>query len=124
MDAREKVLYHQIHPLKLATDVGTAVIATVLLWRHELVAALLVGFVPSIAATALLVRFGNLEKLKESPLGRYVARSMTRAMEAVRFAGLAVSWTGAWWHRPAMVAAGAIVILTVWARGKFWPARA
>jgi hypothetical protein len=36
MEFTERVLYHQIHPLKLLTDVSTAFIATALLWNHRL----------------------------------------------------------------------------------------
>ena len=56
MDISEKRLYHQIHPLKLATDIGVTPIFLYLAWGHEIVPALLVGFVPPI-----LVNVGNDE---------------------------------------------------------------
>jgi len=37
---REKVLYHQIHPLKLFTDWSTGLVAVWLCWRHRLAEAL------------------------------------------------------------------------------------
>jgi len=123
METREKTLYHQIHPLKLVTDFGTAFAAAFLLWRHQLLAPALVGIVPSILVSALLLRFASLDRLKDSPFGRYVARYMTRTMELVRFAGVAIFWAGAWVHRPVVMAAGFLLILAVWARGKVWPAR-
>jgi hypothetical protein len=43
MDLSERVLYHQVHPLKLATDWLTAAIGAALLWNHHAVSALVVG---------------------------------------------------------------------------------
>jgi hypothetical protein len=121
MEMREKTLYHQIHPLKLVTDFGTAFVAAFLLWRHRLLAAALVGLVPSVLVSTLLLRFAPLDRLKESPFGRYVARYMTRTMELVRFAGVAIFWGGAWVHRPIVMAVGFLLIVAVWSRGKLWP---
>jgi hypothetical protein len=44
MDFQEKVLYHQIHPLKLATDIGVTPLALYFLWEHRVLPAVLVGF--------------------------------------------------------------------------------
>jgi hypothetical protein len=35
MNLKEKCLYHQIHPLKLFTDIGAAFGSLYLLWRHR-----------------------------------------------------------------------------------------
>src|SRR5262249_19787685 len=48
MDFREKMLYHQIHPLKLATDIGVTPVFLFFLWRHQVVPALIIGFVPPV----------------------------------------------------------------------------
>jgi hypothetical protein len=40
MKLKEKNLFHQVHPIKLATDIGAAVISLYFFWKHELV----VGF--------------------------------------------------------------------------------
>ena len=98
MDLRDKALYHQIHQLKLSTDISTAMGAAVLLWRHHLVWALLAGFIPSILASACVIRVANPEPYRRSRAGRYVARHMTRGRELARFIGLALFWAGAW-HR-------------------------
>jgi hypothetical protein len=50
LTAGERALYHQVHPLKLATDITTAIASLVLLSRHALWEALTVMFGPSIAA--------------------------------------------------------------------------
>jgi len=117
MDRAERLLYHQIHPLKLFTDVATAIAAAALLWRHELGAALVVGFVPSIAVSAALIRSANLERYRDSAFGRYVARFMTRRVELARLVGLVPLWGGAWLRRPGIIFGGAVWILTCWLIG-------
>jgi hypothetical protein len=117
MELRERVLYHQIHPIKLLTDVGTATLAAVLFWHHALGAALVVGFVPSIAVSYSLIRWANLEPYRNSAFGRYVRRFMTRRVEAARFAGLIPLWGGAWTHRAAVVGVGALWIVGCWLWG-------
>ena len=117
MKLEEKVLYHQIHPAKLLTDISTALLSLVLLWKHRVAAALLVMFVPSICVSFALIRFVDLERYKRSRFGRYVRRSMTRSMEALRFAGMAVMALGAWFHRTWMIPLGLLVVLAGWLRG-------
>ena len=117
MNRQERLLYHQIHPLKLATDVVTAAIATALLWQHRLAFALAVGFVPSIVASAVLVQWGNLERYERSAFGRYVRRFMTRRVELARLAGLLPLWGGAWLRRAPLIAVGILWILGCWLWG-------
>jgi hypothetical protein len=113
----DKALYHQIHPAKLLTDWATALMAAYLLWQHALVAALLIGFIPSVIASALVITFADLERLKASGFGRYIGRYMTPAMQVVRSAGAAVFWVAAWSHSPWIMALGLAAILLAWARG-------
>jgi hypothetical protein len=54
---KEKVLFHQIHPAKLATDVGAVVISLYFLWQHDLVIGLLTHFTPPPIASAAVIRF-------------------------------------------------------------------
>ncbi|HKW12682.1 MAG TPA: hypothetical protein VJO33_20005 [Gemmatimonadaceae bacterium] len=117
MDFAERVLYHQIHPVKLLTDVAAAGIAAALLWQHRLGAALAVGFVPSILVSAALLRWANLESYRDSAFGRYVARFMTRRVEAARLLGLLPLWGGAWWRCPAVIGAGVLWIVGCWLWG-------
>jgi hypothetical protein len=117
MTLSERVLYHQIHPLKLFTDVSTAAIASYLLWEHRLGLALLVGFVPSIVVSAVLIRWADLEPYRRSAFGRYVGRFMTRRVEIARLAGLIPLWAGSWVHRPALIAVGVVWIIGCWLWG-------
>ena len=61
----EKVLYHQIHPVKLTVDIGLTPVALYFFWIHWLLLALVVSLVPSIVASALIVRFVDLTKYAE-----------------------------------------------------------
>jgi hypothetical protein len=65
MDFRGKKLYHPIHPLKLATDIGVTPIFLFFLWHHQIVPALLVGFVPPVlVSAAMMIWPPDLERLK------------------------------------------------------------
>ena len=121
MTREEKILYHQIHPLKLLTDCIAGFAALFLLWRHRLRAALLVTFVPPILASALIIRYVDLEPYKRSPFGRYVRLYMTREMEGVRFAGYLIMMLGAWHRGPRLISLGLLVILFGWFRGMLFP---
>jgi hypothetical protein len=46
MDSGERVPCHQIHPAKLATNIGASLVSTDRMWRGWLVAAKLAAFVP------------------------------------------------------------------------------
>jgi len=118
LSAQEKELYQQIHPAKLATDIGVFPLSTYLIWIHQLILGVLTGFIPAIIASAIVVRYVNLERYASSPLGRYVAKYMTRTMEALRFVGLFVSWGGAWYHVWWIIGVGILVVILAWLRGK------
>jgi hypothetical protein len=117
MTRREKYLYHQVHPLKLLADWGAGLGSLYPLWRHELAWGLAVMLAPPIVASWLLLRFADLEPCKRSAFGRYVARHMTRVMEAVRLAGMAGMAVGAWNRSPAAIASGLVVIILAWCWG-------
>jgi hypothetical protein len=117
MNRAERVLYHQIHPAKLATDILTAIAAAWLFWQHRPWIALTVGFVPSILMTAALLRWANLEPYRRSRFGQYVAAFMTRRVEAARLAGLVPLWGGAWLREPIAIVTGAAWIVGCWLWG-------
>ncbi len=56
-DPREKILYHQIHPLKFLTGWSAGFAAFLLFWRHRVRAALLLISVPPILASVLIIRY-------------------------------------------------------------------
>ena len=114
LDRRDKLLYHQIHPLKLATDITGGAVSTWLMWRHELALAMLIGWLPSIALTLAMLRWMDFERQRDSALGRYVAFHMTRTAGAVRFAGQGVAWLGAWLHAAWWIPAGAAIVVAGW----------
>jgi hypothetical protein len=124
MTGKEKVLYHQIHPLKLATDGSMALISLPLLWQRRLRAALLLQSVPPVLMSAALLAWADLEPQRQSALGRYIAQYMSPGMQALRFAGNAVMAVGAWQRRPHLVLAGLLLVLFGWLRGVFFPRRA
>ena len=117
MSSADRLLYHQIHPLKLLTDVSTAAAACYLLWEHRPAAAFLVGFLPSIVVSLFLVCWADLERYRRSVFGRYVGQFMTRRVEAARFAGLIPLWGGAWTRSIGLIVVGAAWIIGCWLWG-------
>ena len=117
----EKLLYHQIHPAKLLTDVATSFASSWLLWTAHWVTAAVVAFVPSIVVSALLLWRVDLEPLRRTPFGRYVATFMTRKVEAIRLGGQAVMWIGAGTHIPWLLPLGFMIVVFGWLGGLWIP---
>ena len=118
MNLKEKYLYDQIHPLKLFTDIGAAFGSLYLLWRHQLVFAFVAMLAPPLLVSLLLMRYADLERYRQSTFGKYIARSMSHAMEAVRLTGMAVTALGAWNQSLWIIVAGCATVLFGWLRGK------
>jgi hypothetical protein len=123
MTSQERLLYHQIHPLKLATDWSTAFVALYPTWHHAPLPAAVIAILPSVVVTLALIRFADLEWLKASAFGAYLRRHMTRTVEGVRFAGFGVMLVAAWQHRAWAIALGVAIILLAWAHGLWRPDR-
>jgi hypothetical protein len=113
----DRTRFHQLHPAKLAVDWGTAAIAGALLWRHDWVAAVAMGFAPSILTTAVFLsgRFDDaLGKIRNRRGARSIAQGLSPAVNAIRFGSLAVAWVGCWLRRPWWIPAGALVVVFGW----------
>jgi hypothetical protein len=123
MTLREKALYHQIHPAKLATDILSEPVSLYLLWRHDLVLGLAAHFLPPILASFLVMTLADLAPIKRSPLGRYIDRHMTRPVEAARLVGDLVMVAGAWLRQPWLIGLGLAVVAGAWLSGRFVGAR-
>jgi hypothetical protein len=120
MTPQEKMLYHQIHPLKLATDISVEFVSCYFFWKHKLLAGLLV-LLPSGMASTLLMRLADLEKYKQSAFGRYIRTYMTPSVVAVRILGTVITHIGAWYRKPALILLGWLIVLLGWLRGIILP---
>ncbi|HKW78182.1 MAG TPA: hypothetical protein VJQ09_03720 [Candidatus Limnocylindria bacterium] len=118
MTRAERVLYHQVHPLKLAADIGSTLVAIPLLWDGELLLGLAIALGIPVAASAVVLATADLERIATSPLGAYLRRYMTPAVQALRLAmGLLVLY-GAWVHSVAVIVVAIIVIVLAWTYGR------
>jgi hypothetical protein len=121
---KELKLYHQIHPIKLGTDIASAIAFLFLLWRHRIAPALVAGFLPPIIVSGVMMIWPpNVENVKNSPLGKYVSKYMTPTIEVVRLLTLAPMAWGAWIHHIWLILLGFVVLLFAWCNGLFWPHR-
>ena len=118
----ETKLYHQIHPVKLTTDIAAAIAFLFFLWHHRVGPASFAGFVPPlIVSAAMMIWPPDLERLKNSPLGKYISEYMTPTIEAVRLLALVPMAWGAWIHDSRLVALGLVMLLLAWCNGLIWP---
>ena len=65
----ERILYHQIHPLKVVTDVSAALMALVLFWHHRLLAGVVVSTVLPAVSSAFLISYADLTPYQHSAAG-------------------------------------------------------
>ncbi len=117
MTLQEKFLYHQLHPWKLAADIGCEPVSLYFFWQHNLLLGLVTHFLPPIVGSLLVIRCCQLEWLKNSRAGAYLKRHMTRTVEGVRLAGDLLMVLGAWFHQPAGIALGLAIAIAAWGSG-------
>ncbi len=97
MNFQERKLYHQLHPVKLATDTAATFPFLYLLWHHHILWALCCGFLPPVLISAIMMKWPpDLEKIGASRAGRYLRTYMTPTVEAVRLLTLVPMAYGAW----------------------------
>jgi hypothetical protein len=123
MTPQEKALYHQIHPLKLFTDIIAEVLSLYLFWKRRLIAGFFVMLVPPIIVSTLLINWADLEAYKQSAFGRYTRVYMTPMVVAARLLGTVVTHIGAWYRKPVLIPLGLVIVLLAWLRGILWPKR-
>jgi hypothetical protein len=114
---QEKILFHQVHPAKLATDIAAATISLYFLWQQQLVIGLLTHFAPPPIGSAAVIRFVDLEPYKRTRLGAYLARYMNPTAQAMRLAGDLITVVAAWYQSAAGIAFGLAIILAAWTYG-------
>jgi hypothetical protein len=118
MTFKEKRLYHQIHPVKLFTDVITAFVSTYLCWMHTLYTAIVVAVVPSVIASYVLIETVNLDRYASSAFGRYMKKYMdTRLIDVLRLSGFMTMVFGGWYHHFSLIVLGFAGIAACWTRG-------
>jgi len=120
---REKSLYHQIHPLKLLTDISAEVLSLYLFWKRKLLAGVIVLLVPPIIVSTLIIKWVDLEVYKQSAFGRYIRTYMTPPVVAVRLLGTVATHIGAWYRKPILIPLGLVIVLLAWLRGITLPKR-
>jgi hypothetical protein len=120
MQLDEKVLVHQVHPAKVAADVTASVVSNVLLWRGRPKVGLAVRVVLPMAGSGIVLAVADLEALAQAKRGQYVLAHMPASAQAVRLAGDALMGLGAHRRSVALLALGAVVIVTGWSHA-VWP---
>jgi hypothetical protein len=127
MDFQDRILYHQIHPLKLLADWGFGLLALYFAWQQQLGLASIIALAPSVLATLYLIQFADLTKQKESAFGRYIAKYMGSKIQQTRLFGYGLMFLGAFLQNLLALALGFLLIVFAWTRGwlqeRYWPSR-
>jgi hypothetical protein len=116
LTSRERYLIHQVHPLKLATDISASVASDILFWQHRLLPGLFVMLVPSVAVSTLVLR-GDLDRSRDEPASRYVLHHMPAAMQTIRAVSAVITAVGAWRRSPGLITAGYLLTALGWSHG-------
>jgi hypothetical protein len=117
MTLKEKILFHQVHPAKLATDIIAAIVSLYFFWQQEPTMGLVTHFIPPPIASGVVIHFANLEPYKYSRLGAYLVRYMTPTAQTLRLAGDLITVFAAWYHSILGIVAGLVLILAAWTYG-------
>ena len=64
-----------------------------------------------------MIRYADLEPLRQSAFGHYIAKTMSRTIEGVRLFGDLVMIFGAWKHDVLLIVLGLAVIVGAWCNG-------
>jgi hypothetical protein len=91
---------------------------------YNVALGLITAFIPPIVMSTLLLATQDFTWVRDSAVGRYLKRSMTHAMEAVRLAGTLPMVLGAWYHLPWLIALGIPIVLFGWLRGLIFRSKA
>lgn len=113
---RKTYLLHQVHPAKLATDIGADIASAWLMWHHRRGTALLVAHAAAALASAAVTR-RDLSQLANTRRGRYVVGHMPPSAQALRYIGQVLVWHAAHRHRLAGIALGQVVVVAGWSYG-------
>jgi hypothetical protein len=113
---RNTYLLHQVHPAKLATDLGADVVSTWLMWQRRPRTALLLAHTAAALASATVTRW-DLSPMQTTRRGRYVLIHMPPSAQALRYVGQVAAWYAAYQHRPAGIALGHVLIAAGWSHG-------
>jgi hypothetical protein len=117
LTVRRALLVHQVHPAKLAADIGASVGSLALLWRGHRRSAMAVHVAVPLLGSAVVLATADLPRLATTPAGRYVQRHMPPGAQALRLAGDALTVQGARWHRAGLIGAGLALVAAGWSHG-------
>ena len=117
---RDAILVHQVHPVKLAFDITASLVSNALLWQHRLAAGLASRYILPVIGSALVLRFGDIDRLRETARGGYVLKHMPPASTGLRLGGDTLMAVGAWRRKPIWIVAGTLLVVAGWSHGVFF----
>jgi hypothetical protein len=117
LTAGQKLLVHQVHPIKLSADITASLLSLILLWQGRRRTAMAVHFALPALGSAVVLTTADLPRLAASPAGRYVQHHMPPVAQALRLVGDAVTVAGARQRRFGVIVAGLAIVVVGWSHG-------
>lgn len=117
LSLKERLLYHQIHPAKIASDLSAGAVGLVLIWRGRTLAGALAVLVPSTTASAILMSFADLQPYKDSAAGRYLRQYITAPNQVLRLASFGIMALGCRRHDRVPIVGGLLGVVACWFYG-------
>ena len=110
-------MYLQVHPFKIATDVLSGIAALFLFAAHHLLPGIAISLVFPILGAFLVLRYGDLDRIATSRVGKYVKYNMTPSAQIRRLLGYVALCVAAWFHVPLVAVFGVALIIHAWIEG-------
>jgi hypothetical protein len=113
----DEILIHQVHPVKLAFDITASLVSNAMLWNHKLAAGIASRYLLPVIGSVLVLRFADLERLRETRRAKYVLEHVPPASTALRLGGDTLMAVGAWRRKPSWMVAGGLLVVAGWSHG-------
>jgi hypothetical protein len=117
LTARQKLLVHQVHPIKLSADIGASLLSLALIWCGHRRGGMVIHLALPVLGSAAVLAAADLPRLASTSACRYVRHHMPPAAQALRLVGDALTVAGARRHRVDLIAAGLLVVVAGWSHG-------
>ncbi|MBI3627042.1 hypothetical protein HY224_03280 [Candidatus Uhrbacteria bacterium] len=113
----EKILYHQVHPLKLIIEWSGALLALYFFWQGEMWKGIFMAFLPAVFSSWLVIQWADFKSIKNTHLGQNFKHYLAKHLKALRMLGYLLTVLGAIYNSTSTVTFGLAVIITSWFTG-------
>lgn len=111
----------RLHPGKFIADWACGAFALYYFWQHQLIWAVPLSVTIPLLSRLLVKRIADLEKFRQSSLGKYSAMYLDGTVRVLMSGGYFVMMLGAWERTTWIIAIGFFIALFALNRGMMFP---